>query len=60
MHNVIKKFGAFSLGPMVGAIISFITVPIITHFITPDENGRASMFILAQSTMSTVMYLGMD
>ena len=39
MHNVIKKFGAFSLGPMVGAIISFITVPIITHFITPDENG---------------------
>lgn len=60
MREVIKKFGAFSLGPLIGAVISFITVPIITHFITPDENGRASMFILAQSTMSTVMYLGMD
>ena len=60
MRNLIKNFGAFSVGPLVGAVIGFITVPLITYFISPDEYGRASMFTLAQSTVSTVIYLGMD
>lgn len=60
MTKFFKSIGSFSLGPMVGAILSFLTVPIITHFISPDEYGKASMFILAQSTVSTVIYLGMD
>ncbi|MDO5014968.1 MAG: oligosaccharide flippase family protein [Clostridia bacterium] len=60
MINFLKKIGSFSVGPIIGALISFITVPIITHFISPEEYGKASMFILAQSTFSAVMYLGMD
>ncbi len=60
MTKFFKSIGSFSLGPIVGAILSFLTVPIITHFISPDEYGKASMFILAQSTVSTVIYLGMD
>ncbi len=60
MNRFIKSIGGFSLGPMLGAVIAFITVPIITYFISPEEYGKASMFILAQSTISTVVYLGMD
>lgn len=60
IRKAINKFGAFSIGPLVGAVISFITVPLTTHYISADEYGRAGMFALAQSTISTIMYLGMD
>lgn len=60
MRKFLKSIGSFSIGPIVGAILSFITVPIITHFISPTEYGKTSMFLLAQSTISTVIYLGMD
>ena len=60
MNELIKKFGAFSIGPVVSAFLGFLTVPVITYFISPEEYGRASMFILAQGTVSMLMYLGMD
>lgn len=60
MNYLIKKFGAFSIGPIFGAIIGFITVPLITYFISPEEYGKASMFTLAQGIASMIMYLGMD
>lgn len=52
--------GAFSVGPIVGALLGFITVPLITYFISPDEYGRTSMFTLAQGILSMLMYLGLD
>ena len=60
MDELLKKFSAFSVGPIVAALISFINVPLITHFISADEYGRTSMFLLAQGTVSMIMYLGMD
>lgn len=60
MKELIKKFGAFSIGPMVGAVISFITVPLITYFISPEEYGKTSMFTVAQGMISMFIYLGLD
>ena len=60
MNTTLKKFGSFSIGPIVGACISFITIPVITRFISPDEYGRASMFTLAQTILSLIVYLGLD
>lgn len=60
MSNLLKKMGAFSVGPIVGALLGFITVPLITYFISPDEYGRTSMFTLAQGILSMLMYLGLD
>lgn len=60
MNATLKKFGSFSVGPIIGAGISFITIPVITRFISPDEYGRASMFTLAQTILSLVIYLGLD
>lgn len=57
---LLKKLGAFSLGPIVSAFLGFITVPLITHFISPEEYGKASMFTLAQGIVSMLVYLGMD
>lgn len=58
--ELIKKFSAFSIGPIGGAVISFVTVPLITYFISPEEYGKSSMFTLAQGTVSILIYLGMD
>lgn len=60
MNATLKKFGSFSIGPIIGACISFITIPVITRFISPDEYGKASMFTLAQTILSLIIYLGMD
>ncbi|GEB77844.1 hypothetical protein SIN01_21890 [Sporolactobacillus inulinus] len=45
---------------MIGAFISFITIPITTYFISPIEFGKASMFILFQIIFGTFLYLGID
>lgn len=60
MGSLIKKLGAFSLGPVMAAAIGFITVPVITYFITPEEYGKASMFTLAQGIAAMLMYFGLD
>ena len=60
MKELIKKIGGFSIGPIIGALIGFITVPVITYFISPEEYGKTSMFTLAQGTVSMLVYLGMD
>ena len=60
MRDLIKKFSTFSIGPIVGAFLGFLTVPIITHFISAEEYGKSSMFTLAQGAVSMLIYLGMD
>lgn len=60
MNKYLKKLFGFSLGPLIGAILSFITIPLITYFISPDEYGRASMFTLSQSVLGMLVYLGTD
>ncbi|MBU5356978.1 oligosaccharide flippase family protein [Enterococcus gallinarum] len=60
MKYFLKKLIGFSVGPILGAVISFITVPITTFFISPSEFGKASMFSVIQSLIITFIYLGMD
>ena len=60
MSNFIKKLTEFSLGPIISALIGFITVPVTTYFISPEEFGKASMFALVQSIVVTFVYLGID
>lgn len=60
MNILLKKFIGFSIGPVIGSIISFITIPLTTFFVKPDEFGKASMFSLFQSVITTFLYLGLD
>lgn len=60
MRKYLKNLGAFSIGPLVGAVFSFVTIPIITYFISPEEYGRVSMFTLLQNILGMVVYLGLD
>lgn len=56
----IRRLIGFSIGPVAGAIISFITIPLTTYFIEPAEFGKASMFSVFQVLISTFLFLGLD
>lgn len=60
MKRFIEKFIGFSVGPVAGAFISFITVPLTTYFIVPAEFGKANMFFLFQMIFGTFLFLGID
>ncbi len=58
--KTLKKFFGFSLGPILGAIFSAISVPICTHYLLPNEYGKTSMFNLLYTILLMVVYLGFD
>lgn len=60
MKDFIKKFLGFSLGPIIGAIVGFITVPLTTYFVMPDEFGKSSMFTLMITIITAIACLGID
>ncbi|MCO7127548.1 lipopolysaccharide biosynthesis protein [Sporolactobacillus shoreicorticis] len=60
MNKLIKKLIGFSMGPVIGALISFMTIPLTTYYINPAEYGKASMFLLFQTIVGTFLFLGVD
>lgn len=51
---------SFSIGPIGAAFINFLTVPITTWLISPQEYGKTSIFLLLQTLATSVVFLGMD
>ncbi|MFW6017049.1 MAG: lipopolysaccharide biosynthesis protein, partial [bacterium] len=56
----IKRLFGFSIGPIVSAMLGFLSVPITTWLVSPDNFGKASMFTMAISLISLFLYLGLD
>jgi len=50
----------FGIGPIVGMLISLITVPIITRILAPTEFAKTSMYSLCQTIFYLVCLLGCD
>ena len=46
--------------PVITASLGLILIPLTTFFVAPEEFGRASMFMLAQTIMQSFLYLGFD
>jgi len=59
-RKFIKSFFEFSIGQWMAALISFITTPITTWLIIPEEFGKASMFTLAFNLLLNIALLGAD
>ncbi|MCM3602229.1 oligosaccharide flippase family protein [Robertmurraya korlensis] len=60
MKKFLGKFIGFSFGPILGALIAFITIPVTTYFISPEEYGKSGMFTLYLGLVLTLLYLGLD
>ncbi len=58
--DFLKRFISFSIGPGVSALIGFVSVPITTWLVAPEDFGKASMFTVFLMLTSLVLFLGMD
>lgn len=60
MKKTLNLLGSFSVGPLLTALLGLIVVPVTTHFISPEEYGRANMFVLAQGLVFMLITMGME
>lgn len=59
-NNIFNKFLNFSIGGWIGAIIGIISTPIITRILSPEEFGKASMFIVTTNLLMIIVTIGTD
>ena len=55
-----KKIAAFALGPLGGALLGFITLPIITWYFSQEDIGRLAMLNVVTSFSILLFSLGLD
>ncbi len=60
MKEFFKKLIGFSIGPIAGAMISFITIPVTSHLVSADQFGLTNMYTLATNIITLIVILGID
>ncbi|HFI0462990.1 TPA: lipopolysaccharide biosynthesis protein [Streptococcus suis] len=60
MKKFLNRLLGFSLGPILGALISFFLVPLLTAFIPAAEYGKASLFSTLITILPFYIFLGLD
>lgn len=55
-----KKIFMFALGPVIGALLGFITLPVISHFISTEQYGMSSLFQVTYNFLYSFILLGYD
>lgn len=60
MNGLFKKFIEFAIGNGIVLILGFISSPIISRLITPEQLGKASMFTTFTSLIIVVVMMGVD
>lgn len=60
MKQFIKRLAGFSLGPILGAAISFLLFPIFINLLPVTEYGRAGSFQSVLIQIPAFVYLGLD
>ncbi len=55
-----KKIAAFAVGPIAGAALGFITLPIITWFFSQEDIGRLAMLNVMVGFCTLFFSLGLD
>ena len=58
--SLLSQLRDFGFGPVIGVIISMLTVPVTTRILSPEEYGKASLFVLFESIFLIVGTLGLD
>lgn len=60
MKRFLQRLFAFSLGPVIGALISIIQIPILTRLMLPAEYGASGLFRNLMLNLPNFLYLGLD
>ncbi|MBU3134092.1 oligosaccharide flippase family protein [Clostridium gasigenes] len=59
-NKLFKKFVEFGIGSIITLLLGFISSPIITRIISPEENGKFSMFNTVTNLLLVIVMLGLD
>lgn len=54
-----EKIFSYALGPILGGILSFITLPMVTWYFSPQDVGRMALFQIFISFSVMILSLGM-
>lgn len=60
MHNFLKRLAGFGLGPLVGAVISVVQVPIMTRLLAKGDYGIYSFYKALLMQLPAFLCIGMD
>ncbi|MBE6055085.1 MAG: hypothetical protein E7212_14520 [Clostridium sartagoforme] len=60
MSGLLKKFIEFAIGNGIVLVLGFISSPIISRLISPEQLGKASMFTTITSLIIVVVMMGID
>jgi len=55
-----NKIISFLTGPILASLIGFITLPFITHLVTPNEFAKINLFLVTQQVIYIFIYIAMD
>ena len=55
-----KRILAFSIGPLLGAALSFVTLPLLAWYYPPEDVGRNNIFQIFNSFALLLCVLGLD
>ena len=58
--SLIRQLRDFGIGPIIGMMISMLTVPVTTRLLSPEDYGKSSLFTLFQSLFLIIGLLGID
>lgn len=58
--NLLKKFMEYGIGSILTLLLGFITSPIITRLISPEQNGKFTMFTTVTNLLMVISMLGVD
>lgn len=59
-NNILRKFLEFSIGNWISMAIGFISTPIITRMVIPDDFGKFGLFTMVCNFLSIIALLGLD
>ncbi|MBG9980849.1 oligosaccharide flippase family protein [Facklamia sp. DSM 111018] len=60
MKYFLKRLMGFSMGPIIGALISIIQIPILTRLMLPDEYGVSGLYRTLMLYLPNFIYVGLD
>lgn len=58
--GLLSMFVKFSSGTWITAIIGFLSIPVTTRLVLPEEFGKATIFVLVVNLMSRICLAGSD
>lgn len=60
IRDIAGRFLRFSIGSVIGALIGFVSVPVLTRLLASEEFGKAALYATAEGVLLLLSKLGMN